>query len=163
MMRKCLLAICALCLALCACSHKQYRSDLSCRELCDVAIEIANDGEEYAEHGESHLKYEFGDDARVADDICIVYSVKVEDISEIGVFFTEDAERVKDIAEDCKDYLEDMREGKSAFISSYAPEELPKLDNADVRIYGNYVIYAVLDKNAAENVFDEIEKRLTLQ
>ena len=158
-----LFAVICACLLICSCAQKKYRSDVSCRELCDLAQNSIDDGLEYEEYGESHLKYEFGDGALGADDFCIVYSVKVEDINEIGVFFADGEERVKEIAKDCREYLEDMRENKGAFISSYAPLEMPKLDKAGVRVYGNYVIYAVTDEDLAENAFEEIEKRLTVR
>ena len=156
-----ILSICLCAFSLVACTAKEYRTDIHCRELCDETVEYVNDGLEYAEYGESQLKYEFGDAARGAEEYCILYSVKVEDINEIGVFFAKDEQNVKAIAEDCKKYIDDMKENKRAFISSYAPDQLPKLDKAEVRICGNYVMYAVLDPKDSELAYNQIKKRLT--
>ena len=148
---------------LCACSHKEYASDIGCRELCYLVINDMKGDKEYAEYGDEFLRYELGENAQGAKDICIVYSVGVEDIDELGIFFAEDEDEVKDIAKDCKAYIEDMQEHKRAFISSYASNELPKLDKAEVRIYGNYVVYSILNRNEAENIYNKIEERLTLR
>lgn len=156
-----LLLICLCALLLVACSKPKYRTDISCRELCADVVDGVDGGGEYAEYGDQHLKYEFGDSARGAEDHCILYSVRVEDISEIGVFFASDEKDVKDIAEDCKRYIENIKEDKRAFISSYAPDQLPKLDKAEVRICGNYVMYTVLYPKDSESAYDQIKKRLT--
>lgn len=146
---------------LCACSHKEYASDVRCRELCELATDDMQGDKEYSEYGDEFLKYELGEHAQAATDSCILYSTRVDDIDEIGIFFAEDDEDVKDIAKDCKAYIEDMQDNKRAFISSYAPSELPKLDKAEVRIYGNYVVYSILDADDTENIYNIIEERLT--
>ena len=156
-----ILPICLCAVLLAACSSREYRNDISCRELCENAVEYVDDGLEYAEYGESQLKYEFGDAARGAEEHCILYSVKVDDINEVGVFLAEDEKSAKNIAEDCKEYIEDMRENKRAFISSYAPDQMPKLDKSEVWICGNYVIYTVLDPDKSESVYEQIKTRLT--
>lgn len=154
------------CIFICAtlltsCSSKEYRKDIGCLELCDLAIESFSDKKGYSEYSANFIEYEFGENAQNADDSAILYSEKVEDINEIGIFFADDEDDVRDIAKDCRKYLEDMKENKRAFISSYAPTELPKLDSAGVKICGNYVIYCILDKDTADIVYDEIEKRLS--
>ena len=146
-----------------SCSSKEYRKDIGCSELGNIAVESFGDGEGYSEYSASFIEYEFGENARNADDSAIVYSERVEDINEIGIFFADDEDDVRDIAKDCRKYIEDMKENKRAFISSYAPSELPKLDAAGVKICGNYVIYCILDKDTADIVYDKIEERLTLE
>jgi len=148
------------CVTLFACSKKEYNTDYSCKELCRTATGSLEDGQEYIELGEEHLKYEFGDDARGAEDYCILVSVKVEDINEIGIFLAADEKVAKEIAEDCREYLEELDEGKRAFIASYAPNELPKLDESGVRIYGRYVVYTVLDNDSATKAFEKIESMI---
>ena len=53
-----------------------------------------------------------------------------------------------------------MQETQSAFIASYAPEELNKLKNATVVRYGNYVIYTILTPADGEEVLSLLRDRL---
>ena len=66
-------------------------------------------------------------------------------------------EEIRDLAED---YLEDLLEEQSAFIASYAPEELPKLEGAEVRTFGNYTVYAIADDRDRALIFETVEKAL---
>ena len=150
-------AMAALCLLLSACAKRGYSSEYSCLELCRFATESL--GEDYSEYGEEHLRYTFDSDDHRAKDQCVLYSDDVRDIGEIGVFLADSTSEARIIAEECEDYLEELYEEQRAFISSYAPSELTKLQNASVRRYGNYVIYAVADD--VDTVFSKIERRLT--
>ena len=64
------------------------------------------------------------------------------------------------MAEACRDYIDDMQEDSRAFIASYAPNELPKLDSAQVRRFGNYVIYTILPDDSAKTVFENVKEAL---
>ena len=101
------------------------------------------------------------EDSHEADDCRMVYSLDTNDINEIGIFHAPNKTEAQDIAEDCREYVEDMRQNSRAFIASYAPSELSKLDGAQVRIYGNYVIYTILPTELIESVFHEVERVLT--
>ena len=60
-----------------------------------------------------------------------------------------------------EEYLEELREDQRAFIASYAASELPKLDGAQWRTFGNYTVYAILDEHDRALVFDTVESLLT--
>ena len=59
-----------------------------------------------------------------------------------------------------KNYISDLQENQKAFIASYAPREIPKLEDAEVRRYKSYVIYTVLDENSRLEAFEEINDLL---
>ena len=40
------------------------------------------------------------------------------------------------------------------------PEEKPKLDNAEVRVYGIYVIYVIASDEARASIFEAVEGEL---
>ena len=90
------------------------------------------------------------------------YDVKVNskgvNIDEFGVFKAKDSSQVATVEKAVNDYLQ-MR--KDTWMVEYMPEERPKLDSAEVKTLGNYVMYAILsdaDKTAA---FDAFQKALT--
>ena len=142
------------------CARKEYANNVSCAELLDTVLTALDDGMEYKDFDSAQRKFYF-EDSDEADDCRMVYSLDTNDINEIGIFHAPDKEETQDIAEDCREYVEDMRQNSRAFIASYAPSELSKLDGAQVRIYGNYVIYAILPTELIESVFYEVERVLT--
>ena len=40
------------------------------------------------------------------------------------------------------------------------PEEKPKLDKAEVKVYGNYVLYVIAGDDIREAVYQDVEKIL---
>lgn len=137
-----------------ACSQKKYSDTLSCAELSG---EIRENDTEYGEYDEEYLKYFFAD-SKLQDDFCIAYSTDNNDITEIGIFHVPDEDSAKELTRVAEDYIEEMQSTQRAFIASYAPNEIKKLDSASVRRFGNYVIYSIAEDN--ESVFNKIEKRL---
>ena len=60
-----------------------------------------------------------------------------------------------------REYLARSYEQNRAFYDSYIPAETPKLRDAEVRIIGDYVIYAILSPEERERVFAQAESCLT--
>ncbi len=154
-----ILLFACVCAALFSCSRTEYTDSKSCESICKRATDTLGDGFEYAEFGETHVSYYF-DDSDLYDDLCLIYSTDTNDINEIGVFHATDSSDAKKLEELCVDYIEEMREGERAFIASYAPDELPKLDGAKVTRFGNYVIYTILPTSKADAVLDGIADML---
>ena len=153
-----LLALAAL---LTSCSRESgYSDDVPCSEVCDKIEKqlIVDFG--YDSYGEEHLRYYF-DDTEEYDDFAVRYSVLSEDINEFGVFHVRDKESRDEVYEMCEEYIEELREDERAFIESYAPKELEKLDGAEVKFFGNYVVYAILDSDGREKLFDTAKKVLS--
>ena len=151
------LLICAVFLF--GCSKMEYSDDKSCRELGEGIEALLDDSQEYSEFDGAHVDIYFDDSAEY-DDLFAVYSTDNNDINEFGVFHAPNANVADDLLESCREYVEDMREGSRAFIASYAPGELPKLDGAEVRRFGNYVVYTVLSDSDAQAVFDYVKAEL---
>ncbi|MDR1132183.1 MAG: DUF4358 domain-containing protein [Oscillospiraceae bacterium] len=88
------------------------------------------------------------------------YDVKVNanNADEIGVFKAGDAAGVADVKQAVETYIQ-MR--KDTWMTEYMPEHRPKLDAAEIKTLGNYVMYAILSDDAREAVFSAIEKQLT--
>lgn len=81
---------------------------------------------------------------------------KGENIDMFGVFQGSDEKQTAEIKKACEDYLQ-MR--KDTWVPEYMPEERPKLDSAEIKVVGNYVMYAILsdsDKAAAFEAFEKV-------
>ena len=78
-------------------------------------------------------------------------------VDEFGIFKagTLNASEVKSAVED---YLDMVRESSMAAL--YTPEEMPKLDGAEVRAVGDYVMYCVLSDADRDTAFKTFEAAL---
>lgn len=150
------LVLCVL-VTLGGCGSERYVQDVRCARIAD-AMEDAI-GDEYGELEAGYMEYYFRD-ADGYDDVCFRYSVDGEDIGELGVFCASDEESAEALLQLCRDYVDEIRRDSRAFVSSYAPYELEKLDGAEARRFGRYVIYAVLDAATAQRAFEEAERVL---
>ena len=157
-----LVLVLATLLSACAKKGKDYVDDLPCSEIADTVEEQIPVDFGYETFGGEHLRYYF-EDTKVHDDACLRYTVRSEDIGEFGIFHAPDEESRKELERLCEEYLKTLREEKTAFIESYAPEEVPKLERAEVRSFGNYVAYAILSDDDRELFFETVEKKLTKQ
>ncbi len=141
-----------------ACSGKELNDGIKCSELGKTVTDTLSDGMEYAPFDEKQQSLVTADKSKY-DDFHHVYSSDSTDINEFGIFHAADG-KAEELAEDCEKYVNDLKEGSRSFIASYAPEQLPKLDGASVRRFGNYVVYTVLPTDKAEEIFKELEKKL---
>ena len=153
-----LLTLCCL-LTACAKGAPTYADGIACSEILEEVQQAVPVEQGYETYGARHLTlyFEGYDDT---DDFCLCYSAKTEDINEIGIFHTPVGKSVAETEEMCREYLEALWEEKQAFIAGYAPEELPKLKHAEVRSYGRYTVYAILDDADRARLFDAVEGML---
>ena len=142
------------------CATEKYRDDVDCRSLVlSVTAEMPSELD-FLELDESFREFYF-EGADGFDDCYIAYSADNEDISEIGVFHAVSDEAAEKIEGICYEYINDLSQNSRAFIASYAPEELTKLDGAEVRRYGRYVVYTVLNTADTERVFETVKNALS--
>ena len=93
------------------------------------------------------------DTATISD--CQVYCSTKATTEEIGLFKCTDEKAAAALLTAAKARVESQRE----IYSSYAPAEMPKLDDAIVKQDGNYVFYIVTaDSSKAQTVLDKYMK-----
>jgi predicted small secreted protein len=154
-MKKLLIGLLLICMLLSGCAKNTYREGIACSDISTAAVQAIADGLEYTEYDDTHKEFYFSD-STLYDDCSIVYSTDVSDINEIGVFHAIDEKSARSLEDLCRAYLEKMREGERAFIESYAPHELPKLEDARAERYGCYVIYCIASPEDSEEIFKSI-------
>ncbi len=143
----------------CTGGDQTYTDELSCAELMDTLEKQVPVDFGYETFGPDQIQFYF-ENTDAHDDACLRYSKQSENINEIGVFHTPDQASAREIRELIDRYLTQLAEDQGAFIGSYAPEELPKLEQAEYRTYGNYTVYAILDEKDRTLVFQTAEKIL---
>lgn len=137
-----------------ACAKKSYRNDLSATE---VAATLS---------GSIGLDADFGDRTMLSDQISVPDEGELTvctakdgtNIDEFGVWHTEDPAEAR---RQLETYLERSYQQNKAYYDSYIPDQTPKLRDAEVRIFGSYAVYAVLDPEQKANFFRAAEKLLS--
>lgn len=157
---KAFIFILMLCLTLSfsSCAQKSYESALSCSELsAELEKEFSLADGDFKKYSDEDINFLFSSE-KLYDDACVSYSADSVDVCELGIFHSSNEEDAKKLFEDVKLYIKNSQEQKSDFIRSYAPEELSKLNSAEARKYGNYVIFTVADSEQKSKIFEKAEK-----
>lgn len=136
-----------------------YRNDVSCKLLAAEIYDEADLTEDFSEYNQEELSFLFKGTS-LYDDCSVIYSTETVDISEIGVFHCPDSELAQRLYESISEYVTEQQTYQRAFISSYAPYELTKLDDAIARRYGSYVVYMILERSDQYDAWDKIEEML---
>lgn len=149
-----------LCVCLYACSKvAEYRGDLDTEDILKGAPHTVRSADDYAEYDEDLVEFLFGE-MPASRDHTLLYSTEQSDIDEFGIFRAESEAEALEIYEKTAEYISELQSTQRAFIASYAPSELPKLDSAEVRRYGNYVVYAILSSDDKDALFSHVESAL---
>ena len=144
-----------------SCSQKEYNSTLSCKELSKgLEREISVPQGQFKEYTSDELDFLFST-PKLYDDICIVYSTDSTDVCELGVLHASSKENAKKLLEDTKGYIKSMQEQKSEFLRNYSPAELTKLNSAEARCFGEYIVFTVADPYDRDEAFKKAEMILS--
>ena len=137
----------------------RYRDGLAAGPLMEGALEAMQDSKEYTQTDGTHFAKYFALPDTVKE-VDVRYSTDAGSIDEIGILHVTDntAPRTAELIES---YLSQSYEENHTFYDSYVPSETPKLRDAEVKIFGNYVVYAILDEPARKAVFDNVKAQLT--
>lgn len=151
-----LLSVLMICIMLVSCAVT-YTDSLSSQELMWVAREVI-DTESGMRWIDEDIILEFADDMpEYLRDFAVVRSNDAKNINEIGVFRVEEghATEVFDMA---TGYIQSKQNMYRAM--NYFPEEQEKVDNATVKIFGNYVVYSFLNEKDTSALYTAISDAL---
>ena len=163
-LKKFILIIICLCIIIkifTSCSQEEYSDSLSCSELSNaLSREISVPEGEFSQYTTEELKFFFPNQS-IYTEAYIIYSADSTDIAELGILRASDEESAKTLYEEVKSYIKNLQEQKQEFLRNYAPNELQKLNSAQARRYGSYVIFTVSDSSEQNNVFEKADKLLS--
>lgn len=85
------------------------------------------------------------------------YVLKIQtsgtEVDQYGIFKTTNEIKAEALADSVKSYLETLRDNWQNF--NYLPEEMPKINAAEVKSAGLYVIFVIATEDEKTAVFDE--------
>ena len=155
-----IISIVLLCLLLSSCGAHNYSTSLDCTELAKRLTSEISGFEDYIEYSYDDLAYLLPS-AVSNTDWCVLYSKNTDDQGEIGIIRAPSETDAKEITAQITEYIKATQEERRAFLENYLPNELSKLNSAQVRRFGCYVIYGILDGEQVRALFDAAHKKLT--
>ena len=155
----CTLLTLAMLLSLPACTKKEdYRSDLSSEDLAEAATDALGQEVNYLSPPVDFLS-DFFTSPDFAEQISLRRADVGNNLDEFGVFRVT-AGNAAAMETILRGYLSASYEQNADWYDSYIPHETPKLRDAEVRSYGDYVVYAILDSEDRATLFSAIEAQL---
>ena len=167
MMKRIMLVLLALlCLALCACTPKnQYVDNVASGQIADSVVAAIGKSEDYMSADADHYDFYFGESEAYAKvvDCAIMFSRAETDVNEFGIFRTKSASDTGAVRDMVQNYLDDQTANLRSFAANYSPEDMAKIDNAGIEVYGCYVVYYILDAEDEASALADIQSSLLLQ
>lgn len=144
-------------LAACGGSKSEYRNDVAVSAIGGSIDAILSNGADMKELSDTYITGSMKMDVSDYEEYYVKVASKGINIDEYGIFKGSDAEHTKAIETAVKDYIQFRID---TWMSEYMPEEYPKLENAEVKVCGNYVMYAILSDEEKAAAFDKFESTL---
>lgn len=154
-----LIAILSLLMLFSLVSCNNYADDIDTDNLATVGLNALSDGIDYVEADDGFLDDYFTTPSWVTD-YEIYLAPTASNINQVGIYHVQDG-HTEEMETILKDYLQKSYAENGNWYDSYIPKETPKLRDAEVKVYGNYIAYAILNETNRATFFDAIEKALT--
>ncbi len=138
---------------------EEFSDDLSSEELADE-ITHALGGENVYLTDDTGLTDSYFTLPESVTDHTVRYVSDTNNINEFGVYHVTKGSAKELEAMLMEKYLELSYLNNREWYDSYIPEETSKLQDAEVRTFGNYVVYAILDPTERNTVFETVERAL---
>ncbi len=144
---------------ICACGDKpaSYKDDVALATLQAAAEAKLTGTDTFVTQDSDYVEYmmEIGKTEFVEG--LVRWQASGASADEYGIFKASDAEGAKILG----DLLRNARKKRDeAWNPSYDADQYPKLKNAEVKVYGNYVVFCILSDADRANVFTAIENTL---
>lgn len=143
-----------------ACSNDsakvEYKTDVAAADVAEK-VTATNSGWNFAAMNESYISGAMKIDVSEYADYIVNINALGTNVDEYGIFKAKDEASVAAVKEDAENYLQFRLD---TWMEEYMPEEKPKLENAEVKVCGLYVMYAILDDAARADAFTAFENAL---
>jgi len=152
------LVVAMLCTMLCACGDKAEDVNVP---VADIAAEVASalgKTDALTTVDDNWIKGWMKADVAQFDGHAVMINAYGANVDEFGIFKAGENSSVKDVQAMVEAYLQ-LR--MDSWMDEYMPEEKPKLENAEVKVIGNYVMYCILSDADADTAFASFESCLS--
>lgn len=160
-MKRIFIPILALTLLIACTRTPVYRDDLSAGTVASEIAKSLPDSAGLIRYTEEDIEFYLEIPAELSEDRCVMMQQSSVAIDEIGVFHAVDEESAVRIEELLEEYIDRSEETKGDWLLNTLPEELRKLEDAEILHRGRYVIYLILSKADRRIAVENIEKILS--
>ena len=143
--------------ALTACGGGEVRNDVAVSELSAKINSELESGADLVDTPESYISSSMGFDLSSVSEYVVKINSRGVNIDEYGIFKAADDSQLQQLQTAVSNYLQFRVD---TWMVEYMPEEFPKLQNAETKTIGNYVMYAILSDSDKQAVFSAFEKTL---
>ena len=155
-------------LTLSACSTTAYRDDRTANELVSCVERAVPSEDGYRLVEPDYLSASaFGEDLDLIRTHVTDWAIALSDRSdthpdEILVFHVKDGapDTLRAVTDAVLRHKDRLRQRLGDYYRMYAPEELPKLESASVKVCGNYVLMTILDEQQTRTAHAAFEQAL---
>ncbi len=156
-----LILILASLFSLCACgkdsgTKAEYKTDVAVSDLAEQVTAV-NDSWTFVAMDENYIAGAMKLDVSGYADYVVNINGFGTNVDEYGIFKAKDEASVDAVKADAENYLKFRLD---TWMEEYMPEEKPKLENAEVKVCGLYVMYAILDDTSRADAFAAFETAL---
>lgn len=144
-------------LAACGGKSTEIRNDIAVLDVSAAVAAVLSEDDALVSVPDSYISGSMKMDVSNYEGYDIKINSKGINIDEYGIFKAKDSSQVAALEQAVNDYLQFR---KDIWMDEYMPEEYPKLENAEVNTFGNYVMYAILSDSSKKAAFDAFEKSL---
>ena len=145
-----------------ACNQKEdeeYKKEINTQEIATTLSQKTPTASAWINEDQYFIE-EYVDIPDYIKESSIYYAKNTNDLDEFGIFLVEEGKEKATRLLLLQGYLQKRYTENQEWYNSYMPTETPKLRDAEVRIYGNCVVYAVLSAEQRTAFFAECEKLL---
>ena len=155
--------LCAICLfTACNTTEEGYKKEVNTKEIAAALCKKTPTESAWVGEDQNFIKEYINVPASVKESQ-VYYAQNTNDLDEFGVFWVEKGHEKELRTLLLQGYLQKRYNENREWYDSYMPTETPKLRDAEVRIYGNCVVYAILSPEERTSFFSECEKLLKEQ
>ncbi len=151
------LAFTCICTASCG-GSVSYNTSISVSELSVAVDTLLSNPDDFATMTESYIVGMMEIDPSQFEEYVVKLRASGSNIDEYGIFKAADSEGVANAVAVANAYIARRIE---AWMPEYMPEEFPKMERASVKVFGHYVVYAILAEDVKADVFDAVKAELT--
>ena len=152
-----LIAAMLLCLALTLSACSSYRTDVAVSDLSSAVIGAVSTQGGFTATDADYVSLEFTSPDVITANVqewIICASTSSQTVDEFGIFRVKDGGDVNAVKAEVEKYVQALQVKLEVYLDMYDPAEKTKLENAQVFVYGNYVVFTMLsdaDTTAVQN------------
>ena len=152
-----LIAAMLLCLSLCFTACDSYRNDVPVNDLASAVLNAVSTEGGFTAVDADYVSLEFATPDTISANVqewTICVSTSQSTVDEFGIFRVKDGGDVNAVKAEVETYVQALQVKLEVFLEMYDPAEKTKLENAQVFVFGNYVVFTMLtdaDTTAATN------------